>query len=452
MTADEKRPSWLPFLGWRIVAVAAVTSVLTGPGQTIGVSVFINPMLRDLGTTRSGISTAYLVGTLLGATMLPRFGRFIDRVGIRRSQVVVGLAFAVAIAHMASITNVFWLALGFAGIRMLGQGALSLIPGVAVSLWFERNRGLALGVLVTLASGAMALNPIALNAAIEATAWRMAWLLAAAVVAIVVIPIGWFGLIDRPSDVGLQPDGAVSVLAEGPLDSGSTTARSFTRSEAFRTRQFWILASIGMTSGMLSTGLNFHQIDLLGEAGLSPARAAAMFLPQIAGSSTTSIATGVAIDRIGGRFVPAVTMFVLAAVHLVASQLSDGSVVIVYAILLGCAGGTVHAALSALLPKYFGTDHIGSIKGTLGFANVFGSALGPVVLAVVSANTGSYRTANLLLMGIPIAVLLGCLTNRKTVIPPATSGFSGSATRDSADRDSAGTDSVEIGGAKSDGA
>ncbi len=419
MAGDEKRSSWLPFVGWRIVAVAIVTAVLTGPGQTIGVSVFIDPMLGDLNTTRSGISTAYLVGTLLGATMLPRFGRLVDRIGVRRSQVVVGLGFAIAIAHMASISNVYWLALGFAGIRMLGQGALSLIPGVAVSLWFSRNRGLALGVLGTVAGGAMAVVPIALNATIDLTSWRSAWVIAAVVVAVMVAPLGWFGLIDRPSDVGLQPDGADLVAIDSVVVVDTSSTRSFTRSEAFRTRQFWILASIGMASGMLSTGLNFHQIDLLGEAGLSPARAAAMFLPQIAGTSVTSIATGVAIDRLGGRFVPAVTMVVLAAVHLVAWQLTDSAVVFGYAILLGCAGGTVRAALSTLLPRYFGTDHIGSIQGTLSFANVFGSALGPVVLAVTAAAVGSYRTANLILMVIPVAVFVGCLSNRETVVSPS---------------------------------
>ena len=58
------------FLGWRISALAAVTGAMTGPGQTIGVSVSINPLIAELGLTRPQVSAAYLIGTLVGAILL----------------------------------------------------------------------------------------------------------------------------------------------------------------------------------------------------------------------------------------------------------------------------------------------------------------------------------------------------------------------------------------------
>ena len=58
--------------GYGILGLATITSVLTGPGQTIGVSVFIDHFVTDLGLSRSQVSTAYLIGTLSGAALLPR--------------------------------------------------------------------------------------------------------------------------------------------------------------------------------------------------------------------------------------------------------------------------------------------------------------------------------------------------------------------------------------------
>lgn len=410
---EAGRPSLRRFAGWRILAIAVATTILTGPGQTIGVSVFIDPMVNALGVTRSTLSAAYLVGTLVGALVLPIFGRFVDRRGVRLAQMLVGAGFALALVNMAGVRNTVWLVFGFAGIRMLGQGALSLIPSVAVSLWFDRRRGVALGILTTVGGAGMALVPLVLNTAIEATSWRVAWLLAAGVIAVTVIPLARFGLINRPADIGQFPDG---IAPTGPSsttpDQAETEAGSYTRGEAIRTRQFWVLAAVGTASGMLITGLNFHQIDLLGDAGLDAGLAAAMFLPQIIGSSVMAIGIGFVVDRIGLRFVPAFAMVLLVLVHVLAASVQPGLVVVLYAVSLGAAGGATRAAISTLLPSYFGTANIGSIQGVMTLTGVAGSAAGPVTLAVTEAQLGGYRTANLVLMVIPILILLFALANR----------------------------------------
>ncbi len=424
------------FLGWRILVVSVLTAILTGPGQTIGVSVFIDPMVATLDVSRSAVSTAYLIGTLSGASAMPFFGRFVDRRGVRLAQTLVGVAFALALVNMAGVQNPIWLAIGFGGIRMMGQGALSMITTVSVSLWFDRRRGVAMGVLATVAGAGIVAVPFVLDAIISATSWRVAWLIAAGTIFGTVVPLGWFGLVDRPADVGQHPDGAGPDLpangdigersdGEGSYGEGSdgestpgrrqpmARAISYTRAQAVRTRQFWILASISTVTGMLITGLNFHQIDLLSEAGLSSGEAAAMFLPQIVGSSITGIGVGYVIDRVGIRFVPAFAVSMLIVVHLLGAGMRPGAVVFAYAVSLGATGGAVRAALSTLLPGYFGTDHIGSIQGVMTVTGVAGSAIGPVTLALVEGRLGSYRAANLALLIVPVVALLFTLTNRR---------------------------------------
>lgn len=407
-----------------------LTSILTGPGQTIGVSVFIDPLVEALGVSRSTVSSAYLIGTLVGASAMPRFGRFVDRRGIRLSQMLVGVAFAVALVNMSTVQNAVWLAVGFAGIRMMGQGALSMIPMVAVSLWFSRRRGVAMGVMATVGGAGIVAAPLILNALIDATSWRVAWLIAAGFTLVTVVPLGRFGLVDRPSDVGQVPDGIENTGAGDDDDGGPDGAvgdnssvlaaaplrQSFTRAEAVRTRQFWILATVSTVTGMLITGLNFHQIDLLGEAGLNSTEAAAMFLPQILGSSTMAISVGFILDRVGVRFVPAFGVVLLGLVHVLAAVMQPGLVVFVYAVAMGATGGAVRAALSTMLPAYFGTDHIGSIQGVMTVTGVAGSAVGPVTLALAEAQLGSYRSANLALLVLPMLAFGFTLTNRRPVL------------------------------------
>ncbi len=400
-----------------MLTLAVITAVMTGPGQTIGVSVFIDHLVAALDTSRSLVSSAYLVGTLTGAAAMPFVGRFLDRRGVRLSQTLFGSAFAVALLVMAGVSSLPWLILGFAGIRMFGQGSLSMVSSVTVALWFERRRGVAMGILATAAGALMTLVPVVLNQVIEASGWRVAWLVAAVAVALVVVPLGWFGLVDRPSTVGQIPDGLPLTPTVVPVSTptptpASASAGSYTRSEAARTSQFWILVVIGVTSGALITGLNFHQIDLLGEAGLSSGEAAIMFLPQILGSSVAALGVGSVLDRVGTRFVPAFSMVLLVAVHVIAAGLSGQATILLYAVGLGSVGGSVRAALSTMVPGYFGTGHIGSIQGLITVANVAGSAVGPVVLAVTQSATGSYRSANLILAVIPVLATAICLFNR----------------------------------------
>jgi len=67
--------------GWVVLAAGTLGMLMTMPGQTVGVSVFLDPIIADLGVPRSLVSLLYMVGTLTGALALPWIGRWIDRVG-----------------------------------------------------------------------------------------------------------------------------------------------------------------------------------------------------------------------------------------------------------------------------------------------------------------------------------------------------------------------------------
>ena len=396
------------FLGWRIAALATITGAMTGPGQTIGVSVSIDPLIAELGLGRPQVSAAYLIGTLAGAIALLPVGSWIDRVGARRAMTWIGVAFGAGLLVMAGVQGFVTLAIGFTLIRWLGQGALSLVSSVAIVHWFERRRGLVMGVTATMVSALMSLTPLALGLAVATYGLRTAWILAAAAVWLVVVPIGHFGIVDRPSEVGQQPDGdnyAASVLFAGAAAGGVSS----TRGQAMKQPRFILMSFVIATAAMLATGLNFHQISILTGVGLSATQAAAMFVPQVFGMIAAGLAVGALADRLSARYLLSGSMVLLIGALAMVGRLEPGWQVLVYTFVLGAAAGAHFPLVPTVLPRWFGLEHIGGIQGVSMLVIVAASAAGPVTLALLAESTGGYATAAWWLTSIPLATGLAAL-------------------------------------------
>jgi len=73
------------YYGWVVLAAGTLGMLMTTPDQTVGVSVFLAPIIADLGLPRSLVSLLYRVGTLTGSLALP----WIDRFGPSRAVVAI---------------------------------------------------------------------------------------------------------------------------------------------------------------------------------------------------------------------------------------------------------------------------------------------------------------------------------------------------------------------------
>jgi MFS family permease len=385
-----------------MVAFAAVALGMTGPGQTAGVSVFVDPMMAALELSRSEVSTAYLVGTLGGAVAMPRVGRLIDDRGTRVAMALVGGGFGVVLAGMAGVVGLVSLVIGFTGIRALGQGGLSLVATTSVAPWFSRRRGLAIGVTTAVGSALLSLVPILSAAVIGLIGWRSAWLVLAVLVLAIVLPIALRGLVDRPGDVGQQVDGDPVPLAGDPITQ--VRHADLTRIEALRTPMFWAVAAAVAATGMIGTGLAFHQIDLLGEQGLTAVEAAANFLPQTVAALLATLLVGSMVDRFAPRWVLLVSMVLLAGAMVAVPFVSPGLAAAGYGMAVGAAGSSVRALEAAAFPKVFGIAHLGAIRGVVTGISVASTAFGPLALSLGRDLTGSYVQVLLWLLVVPAAV------------------------------------------------
>ncbi len=396
-TADDvaRRPGQFAIVGW-----ASVAAVMTAPGQTAAVSIFTDPLIESLGISRTQLSTSYLIGTLLGAAAMPWVGRALDRYGVRPMMIGVGLLFGAVLIGIGFATSVFSLTAGFVGIRMCGQGALGLVATTLVAVHATQRRGLMIGITAGVGSAGVSMAPLLLERLVAQYGIQTVWIIEGLAVWCVVVPIGVVALrrLPRPALARVE----IPLSSEGPV----TAARpvEWTVRQATRTAMFWAIAAGLAASGMLTTGLNFHQIALLGERGLSATEAAANFIPQTAAALIGTLVIGASADVIAPRFGIAFAMVALSAAMVIAMVVSPGFAALGYGLILGLSGGAMRSIEAAAYAHYFGVAHIGAIRGIAATIGVGSTAFGPLAVALGHDIVGSYATTLLILAPLPLVV------------------------------------------------
>jgi len=385
-----------PFRGWGLLGLSTLAISLTLPGQTIGVSSFADHLTTDLAISATSLSTAYLIGTISGSLAMPAIGRWIDRTGVRKTMILIATAFSIAVAYMGTVRHLWMLVIGFVGIRMLGQGALSLVGQTSIALWFDQKRGLAFGLSMTASAGLMSLGPLGLTSLIENFGWRWAWVISAVCIFLILVPATWRWMEDRPESLGQRPDGGASQAGDV-----SAVIDHYTVREAAATNAFWVLTGVMVVSSALITGVTFHHFALMEAAGLTTGEAAAVFVPQMVGTVAAGFIWAWLTDRVSAKFLLVSCQASLLGAHLSYAWVSPGIGAAIYSLLLGANGGSIRALASALYPKWFGTENIGAIRGLATAFGVGSSAIGPLIVALGFRATGDYVSLNYFLALVP---------------------------------------------------
>ena len=382
------------YYGWVVLAAATFGLMMTTPGQTVAVSVFLDRIIPDLGTSRTTVSLMYTLATLLGSTVLPFVGRFIDRRGPRPAVIFIAAAFALACVFMGFVNGLFTLFIGFTLIRSLGQGSLSLVSQYVINIWFVRRRGLAIGLSgVGLAAG-IAFFPGLIEGFITQVGWRGAYRLLGLGVAVTILPLGALLYRAQPERYGLEPDGRPGIRVSPQLNEAV-----FTLGQARRTPTFWLLVASGVAFASLGTGLLFHNYDLLAQVGLSRAVASSVFVPLGFVAAGSNLVTGFLLDRVPPRYVLSVPLALLAFILVFVTVLSSPAAALLYGLAFGLMQGMGGAVLSVAYAHYFGRAHLGGIKGLVTTLSVAGTAFGPLLFSLGRDLVGGYQ---------PVLVLLAC--------------------------------------------
>ncbi len=377
------------FYGWMMLPVVLAIQIATSPGQTFGVSIF-NPHIRsELGLSHSEISGAYMVGTLLASLPMVYVGSLMDRYGPRRILLGVVVLFGLACVCMSRVSGLFTVFVSFLFLRMLGQGAMSMLAANSIALWFNRRLGLAIGIVSTGAALSMGMVPSFNHWLIGTVGWRSAYAFLGLVVVCAILPLLALIYRNRPEDIGQRPDGIDAPAAKA---SGAPVIdKAHDLAFAIRTRAYWILAAATALPAMIITGIHFHAVQIYLDIGMAEIDAVAMFSAFAAACAVSMLLGGIMADRLPVHLLLSVAMACMSFGIWFLTQIDSPLTSALFAVLLGVGQGTFMAVRSTIWVRYYGRPHLGKIQGTLTTVEVAASSLGPLIMGATHDLWGSYN-------------------------------------------------------------
>ena len=392
------------FYGWIILPVAALALFMSGPGQTYTISIFIDPMIAELGWSRTMVSGLYTAGSLTAGAVMILAGRLLDRYGARVMLTAVAALFGLAALWMSQVSNQVELYLGFAAIRFIGQGALMLFSTTLISIWFVEKRGKAVAAGAIGMAASQGLFPTIAHRLINSIGWRNAWVsLGFALWTLLLIPVALF-IRRSPESVGQLPDGGKKNTSNtsGEKDIENKTEVSFTLHQAMRTRAFWLLLISGTSLPLLTTALFFHHVSLMGSMGISPAAAASVYIVIGPMNLLGTFTAGFMADKIPNRYLLAASQLMIAGTILWIFTISSTWQALAYGAMMGLTIGFFSNINTVIWANYFGRRWLGSIRGVAAMCMVTTAALGPLPFGYLFDTTGSYSLAILISLSLPI--------------------------------------------------
>ena len=394
------------FYGYIILLVGTIGVYFSIPGQTIGVSVFTDPVKDALGLTRNQFSNAYMIGTILSSLTIGRAGVWFDKYGA----VIVAFGAAVLLGitvllcsvstilseSLATLLNSpsWWIPFGvmivlFYLLRFSGQGVLTMASRNVIMIWFDAHRG-KVNMFTSIAlSFGFSSSPLWINYLIEGHGWQQAWqFMGIALLCFSILILLFYK--NKPEDHGLHPDGKQSTKPRQQTASVNTY-KQFTLKEAKQTRAFWVYGLMLAFNSFFITGLTFHVISIFTTQGYEKEDAIAIFLP----ASVISVCTSTLFNWLSDKLQLKTILNLMQFGGIICSigfLILDSKVGVLLLILgFGLMGGLFAVLNTVTWPRFYGRDFLGAITSRVMSFLILGSALAPSLFSLCYSYLGSYN-------------------------------------------------------------
>ena len=365
--------------GWRVLLASSfgISAGLSGFAfYTFGV--FVIPLVDAFGWTRGQVTfaaTFLIIGTAITA---PIIGTVIDKFGARRvgliSMTALGLSYF-GLSQLGSSIAMFYAA--WLLISLLGGGTTPVVWTRAVNIWFDRSRGLALGLTLAGSGVAGIFGPVICAALIEAYGWRGGYVGVGAIILLIALPIIFVLFTDRAP--GSEIPGEENQDAKA--DTTPKVLTGLTLQESLRTASFWKIAlGFFLVSGAVA-GLIINIVPLLVDTGLTTLGAA-----QVAGSLGIAVVVGricigFLLDRFSAPLIARI-LLILTAVGCALLTIDDAPLwlIVISVMSLGLAAAAEVDLVAYLVSRYFGMKAYGKVYGWQLSAFYLGASIGPALM------------------------------------------------------------------------
>ena len=393
MQSTEKTKKPLYF-GWYVCAATLfIGFVSIGARNSFGV--FVIPMSEEFGWSRLTVSIAAALGVLVNGIIQPFMGQLFDRTGGRKVILTGLLALGISTVLLSLTFHILFLVFMFGFIASMAQGGPALSNTAALmSRWFKRRRATAISInSAALSLGGLIMVPFSMYL-LQATSWRVAWI-GLGIIVLTSLPLAYFFIRERPSDMGLNPDGDPS-----PSEDGANPHRRELKGplevetwrESFKSAPIWQMAGSYFVCGTTTFVLSVHFIPFaIEDRGISGTTAATIFGYMMGLNIIGALGAGLLADKIGGtKNWLALVYFMRGIAYIVLLTVDSVAGLWIFASIAGFSWVATLPLTSSLTADVYGLKAMGTISGITFMFHQFGG-FGSVLLAGLLFDiTGSY--------------------------------------------------------------
>jgi OFA family oxalate/formate antiporter-like MFS transporter len=381
---------------WIIAAAGVIMQIALG--AVYAWSVFRNPLMKSFGWSVSQVTWTFTLAILFLGFAGYFGGLWMARSGPRMVGMAGGVLYGLGV-FLASFSahKLWWLYLSYGIIGGFGIGLGYIVPVATLVKWFPDRRGFITGIAVAgFGAGALITAPLATRLILNIGVLRTFAVLG---IGYLIVVVAASALMRNPPE-GYAPAGWKPSAAQ----TAQRSVREFTFREALRTWQWyglWLLLFLNVTAGI---------------AIISQAAPMAQEITKVNAITAAGLVGIISIANGAGRFLWAwlsdligrkwvfLTMFLLQAVlfFVLPNISSFGMFTVLAFIILLCYGGGF-GTMPAFVADYFGPKNVGQTYGLMLTAWGFAGMLGPLLIAYIRQNTGTYSKALYVIAAIMLA-------------------------------------------------
>jgi MFS family permease len=354
-----------------------------GLGDTY--AVFLLPLERELGWTRSELTSVYSIYLLVNGCTAPLVGLVFDRLGPRWVY-GAGMASLGAAFFLASGLTALWQFYLFIGVLVgIGVSMNGMVPASALlGRWYPDRLSTAIGIAYSAFGAGTVLFVPLVQYLVGEFDWRATYRIMGSVL-LALVPIVLLALPWRTFAAG-QPGGRVHARqAEG----GGWTLRAAVRTPVFRG-----LVQVFACTAAAMFSIVVQLVAFLVDAGFPPLTAATAFGVVGLLSAASVMGSGFASDRFGYRQTVTMSFAGTAAgmlTLLAMTAFPSSALLVVFVAVFGLCMGVRGPIVSSVSARYFAGPRVATIFGLIYASNAVGAALGAFAGGLLHDLTGGYR-------------------------------------------------------------
>ena len=380
------------FYGWKLVGICVFMLALMSVAVFQGLGTFLVALERQFQWSRTSLSLAFSLARGESAVLGPIEGWLIDRIGNRRMIVIGYVIMGVGFLMFSRVNSLWQFYLAFMVVT-LGSGLGGWLAMISVvNNWFVRKRSLAIATAMSgVHLGGFMVWVLAYGVDNHGFRWTT---LGIGVFLLAIIGPVSTAIRNRPEDIGLLPDGrrkqqARESARDRQADEGDDEPE-FTARQALRTRAFWALTVVHLSSSISIVTLSIHLAPKLTDMGFSLSGAAVIPFVYTLVALPAQFLAGFIADRFSKQFVTFVFLMFQATGILVIALAESDVMAFLFAVLYGIGFGGRIPLLTAIRGEYFGRRAFATIMGLSQMPNNVAMIFAPLYAGLLYDMRDSY--------------------------------------------------------------